>query len=661
MWICHIKLESKNSINKYFYLFISSWVFISLFLITINASISEKDKEMLVIEGQWHFFYYYSLQSRSKVKYLPKIRPSHFLGGESQEALLKSCFYSVKKLLKEQWSKLEAQKHMDTIVMDDSLLIKIGENELYKKPLKVDIYKSLIENIYDFCRMTTKSYFNIEKVKHKLSNEYERLLISPPAIKKITRSMLPRDIRERGEAMLANLDEEIKVNKAKVEKPITIDRLIDKLQTQRLQIKSKIGVEDKEFYKDWVDLDKKALEELNILRSLNLQKKYRNSIINIENNGYLHKNIDGINREYEYEANEDAQKKNISFYEKEEKELGLPGFQLLPLDWRKVYPYYMNPQPLTVRRYLTNLNKSKSQDNNQKEKLTYINKKNPSLIRKEELKVRDPTKLVPLDVVFKLPNLNTTSKGTNFVGISTVIPSGYDAIGQLGTPVRHYKQVDKLKNLQAYKFYRNFEDIGNGISELKIPSEYITDKPTYYVNARGLKKLYIEPSIKDTILDKKENSLKLLLNELENDDMDLELRKFRDNLDEKKRMKKFRPYELAEIKNEPERYMISRAYEQHLFRTPKTKVIPPIEFAPLSSLEDNTALGGKRLPPIKEARHRFKREKMIRDLEVNEEDTDSKDAVERHRLVHFDDAAISMDNHKPKKKYHSPPPLNLEQ
>ncbi|EEA04736.1 uncharacterized protein CMU_038010 [Cryptosporidium muris RN66] len=611
---------------------------------------------MLVIENQWHFFYYYSLQSHSKVKYLPKIRPSHFLGGKSQEELLRSCLYSIKILLKEQWNKLGAQKHMNTTVMDDGLLIIIGENELYKKPLKVDIYKSLIENLYDFCRITTKSYFNMEKVKHKLSSEYERLLISPPAIKKITRSMLPRDIRERGEAMLASLDEEIKVNKAKLEEPITIDRLIDKLQTQRLQVQGKVGVEDKEFYADWVDSDKKALEESNILRSLDLQKQYKNNIINIGNDRYLHKNIDTVNREYEYEANEGTQKKNISFHEMEDKELGLPEFQLLPLDWRKVYPYYMNPQSLTVRRYLTDSNKLRSQYNNEREKLTYT--QNPSLIRKEELRIRDPTKLVPLDVVFELPSKFVGGK-PNFTEVSTIVPSGYDAIGQLATPIRHYKQVDELQNLQAYKFYRNFEDMGNSISELKIPSEYITDKPTYYVNARGLKKLYVEPSIKDIISDRrKENLLKLSLDELENDDMDFQLRKFRDNLDEKRRMRKFRPYELIEIRNKSENYLISKAYEQYLFRVPSTKVIPPMEFAPLSSLINNTALGGKRLPPIKESEHKFKRKKFIRDLEVSEEDTDSKDTVERHRLVHFDDAAISMDNRKSKKKYYSPPPLN---
>ncbi|KAK6587530.1 hypothetical protein RS030_91572 [Cryptosporidium xiaoi] len=232
--------------------------------------ITEKKNGISADVCQWRLFYQFSLMSTSRVKLLPPEKPKSFIGGENKKDLFKSCFRGIRELLKKQWISYEGMRHYRNSDLKENL-IRIGKEKLISAPKTKEQGKSIFEDVKYFCIYVTNRYFELIKESNN-TVELLNVLCSKPA-RKMTRLMLPIDVRFRGENILSELEEkdqkrieEEEKSREDLEKQkrgelvpkegiIPIHETLERHSKNNPLLEISQYIENKSFYENWMDGD----------------------------------------------------------------------------------------------------------------------------------------------------------------------------------------------------------------------------------------------------------------------------------------------------------------------------------------------------------------------------------------------------------------------
>ncbi|KAH7649156.1 hypothetical protein FG379_003721 [Cryptosporidium bovis] len=233
--------------------------------------ITKKESGVSADVCQWRLFYQFSLMSTSRVKLLPLEKPKSFIGGENKKDLFKSCFRGIRELLKKQWNSYEGMRHYRNSDLKENL-IRIGKEKLISAPKTKEQGKSIFEDVKYFCIYVTSRYFELVKESNN-TVELLNVLCSKPT-RKMTRLMLPIDVRFRGENILSELEEkdqrrieEEEKSREDLEKQkrgelvpkegvIPIHETLERHSKSNPLLEISQYIENKSFYENWMDRDK---------------------------------------------------------------------------------------------------------------------------------------------------------------------------------------------------------------------------------------------------------------------------------------------------------------------------------------------------------------------------------------------------------------------
>ncbi|KAH8742164.1 hypothetical protein FG386_003491 [Cryptosporidium ryanae] len=240
--------------------------------VDFNGKIAETDDKASTVSCQWRLFYEFSLMSTSRVKLLPVEKPKSFQGGENKDDLFKSCFRGIRELLRKQWRSYEGMMHYRNSDLKENL-IRIGKERLISAPKTKEQGRSIFENVKYFCIYVTNRYFELLREANDITKLLNGLC-SKPIRKKMTRVMLPKDVRFRGESILSELEESDQKRIEEEEKSredlerqkrgelvpkegvIPIHETLERHSKNNSLLEISQYIENKSFYENWLNRDK---------------------------------------------------------------------------------------------------------------------------------------------------------------------------------------------------------------------------------------------------------------------------------------------------------------------------------------------------------------------------------------------------------------------
>lgn len=270
-------------------------LFLTILELFIDVISAEEKNEPIKVNNEsetglknklWNFLYERSLQDTSLVKFLPPKVPKDFVCNEENKSeFFRSCFRTIRFLLKEQWKCHESQKKYNNPKLIPGM-IKIGEDLKFSPP-NSDIEKQeTYENLKNFCIKSVNNYFEVKKNREDFINRCKALSVNPPNIKNIKRSSLPIDVRCRGENMLAKMEEldykrkEANENEKEYlekiirgeivpeEGRVPLQEVLKRFDYGKDHVEASQLVENPNFYKQWMNQDLEASEKLSALEKL---------------------------------------------------------------------------------------------------------------------------------------------------------------------------------------------------------------------------------------------------------------------------------------------------------------------------------------------------------------------------------------------------------